>query len=129
MANLTTDYLDKALTKQSKDLKGYVDKKNGGLEKSIAGVEKNLKDFVKTEIEELALMTARGFAAQGKEIQELIKSVAALANTVEKLSKTIDDLAAMTARQFEALEKKNNVSERMDKLEREFTQLKHTLSA
>ena len=115
MTNLTTDYLDKALTKQTKELKGYVDKKNGTLELNL-----------KKEIEELALMTARGFAAQGKEIQELTKSVLALADTVTKLSKTVDDLAAMTARQFA---KHDNVVERLDKLEREFAEMRHSMRA
>src|SRR3989344_4362207 len=134
MANLTTDYLDKALAKQSKDLKGYVDQKNGALEKNIKGyvdkktdaLEHNLKSFVKKEIEELALMTARSFAAQGKEMQELRKDLSTLVGTVQKLSQTVEDLAAMTARQFA---KHDNVVERLDKLERQFAEFRQSMQA
>jgi len=121
MANLTTDYLDKALTKQSKELKG----------------------FVKKEIEELALMMARGFTAQQKQIDMLTIAVNKLNDTVKDLNKTVgelarmvENLASMTAREFaeqgrklDELAKKSDVTQRMDRLEREFAEFRHTMQA
>ena len=66
---ITREYLDqklssvlsKALAEQTKDLKGYVDKKN-------AELSTDLKAYIKTEIDELAGMTAEGFRDMQKRL-------------------------------------------------------------
>ncbi len=86
MANLTTEYLDKALKKALKEQAVELKKSiTTELKKSIVT---ELKVFIKEEIDHLARMTAKG---------------------------------------FEDLEKRLDVKERVEKLERDFAQLKQSL--
>lgn len=102
MVNLTTDYLDKALKKQSdfltKELNGYTDTKSQELEKNLKSytdrktdqLEQNLKGFIKQEIKEeiesLARMTSKG-------IEDVLKRLD-VKERVERHERIIQQLAA-----------------------------------
>lgn len=98
--NITTEYLDTALSRLSEELKQFVKAENTSL-------EGKLKQFVKAEIR-----------TENEGLEMRLKQF---------IREEDDNLGRMVAEGLDDLEKRLNVNQRTDKLENEFTQLKQAL--